>query len=238
MHPYRLFSDKWVCALCAKKFATIIQLCRHTSLHYHKYNCDVCGRTYLNNKALKYHMRCSHSGGHTCRKCWTDFPTFELKREHLKASIECWPLCCVLCGERFISAEMRQTHLTEVHGQERKVYDCPDCELVFKSRIPFFNHYTLVHSDNSHKCPYCHLKFTTKKQMERHTFTHTGKKPFSCSVCSKTFARRQNLKQHGWTHSETKRFACEICDKQFAHKISLNGHMKSNHPEMAADDAF
>ncbi|XP_052745572.1 PR domain zinc finger protein 5 isoform X25 [Bicyclus anynana] len=144
MHPYRLFSDKWVCALCAKKFATIIQLCRHTTSHYQKYTCDVCGRMYLTIEALKYHTRCSHSGSNVCRKCWTDFPTLEMKREHLKVSKSCWPFCCVSCGERFVSGERRQARLIDVHGQKRKLYHCPDCDQTFRTRKPFYNHYTLV----------------------------------------------------------------------------------------------
>ncbi|CAH2251360.1 jg5997 [Pararge aegeria aegeria] len=238
MHPYRLFSEKWVCALCDKNFATLTQLCRHTTSHYQKFGCDVCGRKYLTSEALKYHTRCSHSGTHMCRKCWTDFPTLELKREHVRISVACWPFCCTICGERFVSGERRQSHLVEVHGQEKKVYECPDCDQIYKSRRPFYNHYTLVHSDNSYKCTYCVLKFSTKKQMEEHRFSHTGKKPFHCNVCSKTFSRRKNLQQHIWIHSETKRFICAVCDKQFAQNVSLKCHLRSYHPEIVSSDPF
>lgn len=165
LHPYRLNNEKWICAVCEKKFATLIQLCRHTPSHYHKYSCGICNRTYLTAQALKCHTRSSHSGGNVCRKCWTDFPTLEMKREHVKTSKPCWPFCCTACGERFVSGEKRQTHLTDVHGEERKQYECSDCDLTFKSRRPFYNHFTLVYSDNSVKCPCCHLRFTSQKQM-------------------------------------------------------------------------
>lgn len=153
MHPYRLDSDKWICAVCDKRLASLIQLCRHTTSHYQRYTCDVCGRMYLTENALKHHNRCSHSGSNVCRKCWTEFPTLEMKREHVKTSKPCWPFCCTACGERFVSGEKRQTHLNTVHGQERKQYECPDCDLTFKSRRPFYNHFTLVHSDNSDSLP-------------------------------------------------------------------------------------
>lgn len=233
MHPYRLNGEKWNCALCDSKFASLIKLCRHTASHYQKYTCDVCGRMYLTNEALKYHTRCSHSGSNSCRKCWTEFPTLEMKKEHIKMSKSCWPFCCTACGERFFSWEKKQEHLTEVHGREKRAYACPDCEQVFSCRKPFYKHYTLVHSDNCYKCPCCDLKFSTKNQMEDHRFGHTGEKPFRCDVCSKTFSRKKNLEQHLWIHRENKRFGCLICEKQFAQKVSLTGHMKSHHPEIA-----
>ncbi|XP_034838280.1 zinc finger protein 879-like isoform X14 [Maniola hyperantus] len=232
MHPYRLSADKWICALCDKKFASLVQLCRHTTSHYRRYTCDVCGRMYLTNEALKHHTRCNHSGSHVCRKCWSHYPTLEMKREHIKMSKPCWPFCCVTCGDRFISWEKKQEHLMKVHGRAKKVYECPDCDQTFNSRKPFYNHFSLVHSGNSYKCPCCHIKFSTKKQMEEHRFCHTGEKPFRCDECSKTFSRKKNLLQHMWIHSDNKRFACVICKKQFAQKVSLTGHMKSHHPEI------
>ncbi|XP_052745569.1 oocyte zinc finger protein XlCOF6 isoform X19 [Bicyclus anynana] len=229
MHPYRLNSEKWGCALCNEKCASLIKLCRHTASHYHKYTCHVCGRMYLTNQALKYHTRCSHSGKNVCRKCWTDFPTLELKKEHVKISKSCWQFCCITCGERFASWEKKQDHLTEVHGREKKVYGCRDCDQTFSSRKPFYKHYILVHSDKSYICPYCDFKFISKREMENHKIGHTGEKPFRCEVCSKMFPREKDLKQHLWIHSKMKRFVCAICEKQFAQKVSLKGHMKSHH---------
>ena len=236
MHPYRMDGEKWVCFLCDKKMPSLTKLCRHTTSHYQKYTCDVCGRTYLKNEALKYHIRCSHTyGNHVCRKCWIDFPTLEKKREHLRQSKRCWTFCCISCGERFMSWEGKQKHLIEIHGRQKKMYECPDCEETFESRKHFYTHFKVNHSDDSYVCSCCGLKYGTKKELEEHRFCHTGEKPYRCSICLKLFSRSKSLKQHMWIHSDNKRFICVICNKQFAQKVSLKGHMKTHHPEITLE---
>ncbi|XP_061385131.1 oocyte zinc finger protein XlCOF26-like [Danaus plexippus] len=234
MHPYKIDIDRWSCFLCNKKMASLTKLCRHTTCHYQKYTCDVCGRSYLTYEALKYHIRCSHSGNYVCRKCWTDFPTLEKKREHVKNSKACWGFICLSCGERFKSWESKQRHLVDVHGAPKKVFTCPDCEETFDSRKHFYNHFKLNHSDETFVCSCCGLKFTTKSQLEEHRSCHTGEKPYRCDICMKTFSRTKGLKQHMWIHSEIKRFVCTICNKQFSQKVSLKGHLITHHPEVTA----
>lgn len=83
---YRLKKDMYLCYHCDKKLPTITKLCRHTTSHYQQYTCDICGRSYLTNEALKYHIKCNHSGKYVCRKCWTNFSTMEQRKEHLRVS--------------------------------------------------------------------------------------------------------------------------------------------------------
>lgn len=234
LQPYKLQKDKWVCYLCGEKLASLTTLCRHTTSHYLKYTCDMCGRSYMTFEALKYHIRCSHSGKNVCRKCWTEFPTLQDKRDHIRATPSCMPFCCLNCGERFLSWELKQKHLVSNHGHPARDYSCPECEEKFSVRKRFYNHYKLTHTDSGFVCSCCGLKFGTKGQLDDHRVGHTGEKDFMCRVCLKTFSRQKSLKQHMWIHSETKRFLCVVCDKQFAQKVSLVGHMKSYHPDVDA----
>ncbi|XP_053623423.1 gastrula zinc finger protein XlCGF57.1-like isoform X14 [Plodia interpunctella] len=232
LQPYRLFKDNLICYHCDKKMPTLTKLCRHTATHFLEYTCDVCGRNYLTNEALKYHVRCSHSGKQQCRRCWSEFETLEEKRQHLKESKKCWAFCCVHCGERFSSWEKKRQHLTQVHEEPQRTYVCPDCPSVYKNRKQFYNHFKLAHTDDSFACSSCGLKFTFKHELENHKLGHTGEKFFVCPVCCKSFSRDKSLKQHMWIHSDVKRFSCNICSKQFAQKVSLKGHMKAHHPEV------
>ncbi|XP_059056466.1 oocyte zinc finger protein XlCOF6-like isoform X13 [Achroia grisella] len=232
MQPYKISKDNWICLLCDKKFAALTKLCRHTTSHFLKFTCDVCGRCYLTNEALKYHIKCSHSGKYQCRRCWREFESTEEKREHQRNSKPCWTFCCTTCGERFNSWELKQKHSVEIHNLPKQTYNCPDCGEVYDSRKLFYAHYKLTHTDESYMCSYCGLKFICKNALEDHRICHTGEKPFKCTVCTKSFSREKGLKQHMWIHSDIKRFICAICSKQFAQKVSLKCHMKSHHPDI------
>lgn len=235
LQPYRLEKDKWFCYLCNKKLPTVTKLCRHTTSHYQHYTCDMCGRSYMTNEALKYHIKCNHSGNFVCRKCWQDFPTMEQKREHIRLSKKCWAFACVYCGDRFQSWEQKQKHLVANHDCPETNYPCPECDSTFQTRKRFYNHYKMAHTDEGFVCSCCGLKFGSKNQLEDHRLGHTGEKQFKCPVCSKAFTRNKSLSQHMWIHSENKRFICLLCDKQFAQKVSLKGHMKSHHPEVTLE---
>ncbi|XP_031766488.2 zinc finger protein 28-like isoform X19 [Galleria mellonella] len=232
MQPYKISKDNFECLICNQKFASVTKLCRHTTSHYQKFTCDICGRCYLTNEALKYHVKCSHSGKHLCRKCWGEFETLEEKRKHQKLSKACWTFCCTVCGERFNSWESKKRHAVDIHNLPEPTYDCPDCGEVYASRSLFYTHYKLMHTDENYICSFCGLKFACRRLLEDHRICHTGEKTFKCTVCSKAFSRDKSLKQHMWIHSETKRFVCAICDKQFAQRVSLKCHMKSHHPDI------
>ncbi|XP_041968385.1 gastrula zinc finger protein XlCGF57.1-like isoform X8 [Aricia agestis] len=230
VEPYKLNLNKYICVICNQKLPTITKLCRHTTSHFLKYTCDICGRSYLRCEALKYHMKCSHSGSNVCRKCWKDFATPEKKKEHISTSPACWPFCCVYCRKRFQSWEKKQDHLVAVHGRPKRTYTCPDCGEKYEKRSLFYAHYSVNHSNQYFGCPCCDLKFASKAKMEEHMRGHTGEKSFECTVCFKLFGTRKSLKQHMWIHSEQKRFVCGVCKKQFAQKVSLKSHIKSfNH---------
>ncbi|VVD05370.1 unnamed protein product [Leptidea sinapis] len=219
LQPYKIDDDNWVCVICNKRMPSLTKLCRHTTSHYQKFTCDICGRSYLTNEALKYHVRCNHSGSqYTCRKCWQEFLTDEEKKHHVQTSKQCWPFCCVHCCEKFKSWEGKQKHLEDVHGKPKKKYNCTDCNEVFESRKQFYSHYTLYHTNDSFMCTCCGMKFTKKHKLEDHKITHTGEKDFECDICNKLFTRKNTLKQHMYIHKVVKRFPCPVCNKQFAQK--------------------
>lgn len=232
VQPFRLGADRWYCYVCNSKFPNLFKLARHVTTHYLKCTCHICGRPYLTSGALKYHIKFGHNKQPICRKCGKVFKDENEKKVHVSESSRCWNFCCIYCGERFKSWEIKQKHLMLVHQKPQVQYSCPDCDKTFEGRRLFYRHYKIVHTGDSFNCTKCDLVFESRKVMNDHMLRHTGEKLFECNICMKMFARKKSLTQHMWIHSENKRFLCSICNKQYAQKVCLKGHMKSNHPEV------
>lgn len=238
MQPFKLVKDRLHCAICNTKSLCMRQLSRHTQSHFLKFTCESCGKSYATMTSLKAHVRFSHiSDERICRKCKATFSNLDALRKHTAESKRCWAYLCTVCGERFMTWTLKQAHLVETHGTERKNYVCPECSELFFSRHKFRVHFKIKHTDDNYACPCCGMKFDTKKNLEEHRVTHTKERLFPCTVCSKSFPRKKNLVQHMWIHSEFKRFECKICNKQFNQRVSWRTHMKAYHPDLGDAEA-
>lgn len=234
LQPFKFETNKLLCAICNAKSICLRQLSRHTQSHFWRFTCEACGKSYATNTALRSHIRFSHIGNERiCRKCKSTFPSIEEKRKHVTETPKCWPHLCYYCGVRFMTWTLKQQHMTEAHGVEKKTHVCPECAEVFENRKKYRTHFRLSHTDDNYVCSCCGMKFETKKSLEEHRVSHTMEKLFPCTVCSKAFPRKKNLAQHMWIHMEHKRFECKLCNKKFNQKVSWKTHMKSYHPELA-----
>lgn len=233
MQVFKLGEEKWVCAFCNVKVPSLRDLSRHTSRHYHKFTCEICGRSYINKEGLTKHIEIGHVDGKRCVKCKKMFPSCKARREHMEQSRRCWPNMCPFCGERFLTKKLKVEHLSVVHGEQQKAsHTCPECGQVFEKWRAYRVHFVITHTEHNYECPFCGIKFDTLRSYESHKVVHTKDKSFPCTFCSKAFGRKKNLLQHMWIHSEHKRFECKMCNKQFNQKVSWKTHMKSYHPEL------
>nr|XP_049704025.1 zinc finger protein 652-A isoform X15 [Helicoverpa armigera] len=228
-----LGDEKWVCANCHKKFPCLRSLSRHNGVHYHKYACEICGRTYTSSESLRSHRRISHSQYKICVKCKQSFTNKEELQQHKLTSSRCWPYVCSVCNERFRSVKLKTEHLSETHGvKAKKEHKCPLCPKSYTDNKSYRAHYISAHTDVEYTCEYCSLKFHNASNLSSHKIVHTKEKIHQCPGCPKAFLRIKNLKQHMWVHSEKKRFSCEPCHKQFNQRVSWKSHMRSYHPEL------
>ncbi|XP_026743937.1 myoneurin-like isoform X11 [Trichoplusia ni] len=133
LQVFKLGQERWVCAICSQKFPSLRALSRHNSCHYHKYTCETCGKSYISRENLNKHILFGHSQEKICVKCRKSFPNSEDRRQHILANRRCWPFCCNLCGDRFVSRKLKSTHMTEVHsvGNAKKSHNCPECDRSF-----------------------------------------------------------------------------------------------------------
>lgn len=236
LQPFTIDKDRWFCAICPSKFSNLRSLSRHTQQHFVQFTCDTCGKSYSTSTSLNHHINFSHtarSNEKLCRKCKKPFSSMNGLRDHLERSKNCCQHVCSICGERFPTWVMKQSHMTDAHAAPKKVYKCPGCEEVFNKPDSCRIHFKLVHTDEHFDCSCCGRKYETEYKLQRHMVSHTGEKHFECSVCSKAFPRKSTLDQHMWIHREVKKWKCESCDKQFNQKVSWKTHMKAHHPEFS-----
>lgn len=230
--PFKLETDKTNCYLCQKKFPGLRQLSRHITIHFPRYMCETCGKSYMSQASLRQHLKFAHrENKHICRKCCTQFNTISDYRKHFDESKKCWSHLCNLCGERFKGWHLKEQHLQQIHGRDEKKLTCPECGECFRSRKLMRIHFKFSHTDDVLTCTFCGQKFDYKSSLDCHLVVHTQEKQFPCSVCSKTFFRKKNLEQHMWVHRDVKRFGCITCDKKFNQRVSWRSHMKTHHPE-------
>lgn len=231
VQPFILPGEQWNCAICDCKFISLRALSAHTQTHFAKHTCELCDKSYFYLSRLERHKRVAHIGEQRiCMKCKMTFDTLDAKKDHVLESPLCWEYICTMCGERFLTMAMRDTHKMQDHGMESKSFACSECPKVFPNRRVYKRHFTIAHTNKYFACD-CGKKFGSQFDLKEHMVVHTKEKAFICPVCTKPFARKNNLTQHiKYVHSEEKiKHECVDCDKQFKHVTSWRTHMKTVH---------
>lgn len=227
--PMKLEKNRFQCLICSKLFTGLKQLWRHAGGHFYKYICDVCGKHFETPAGLNLHMKYSHSGTEICKHCKQSFPTKKARREHVKSTKACQPTMCPYCNDRFLHWQQKEEHLVSVHGKERRVFPCTECDKVFTQRTVLYVHFRTTHTDEN-KCQYCEKQFPTQPRLKEHIARyHTGERAFACDLCEMTFIDGQSLRRHLVTHDDSKKLACSFCDKLYSRRHTLNLHMTKHH---------
>ncbi|XP_063390656.1 zinc finger protein 320-like isoform X19 [Cydia fagiglandana] len=234
--PLRLEKNRYECVVCSQKFTGTMQLSRHTGMHYFRNICDICGKRFESRRGIDNHVKVRHNiddilRTYYCRSCKKSYPTLEAKKEHMRTNKSCLPFRCAICNERFLFWERREDHQVEVHGKERKIFRCTECDKVFERRTLLYFHFKAAHTED-HKCQYCELTFSTRRDLREHTHQHTGERPLKCHVCNKTFARDKALRQHLIIHDDSKKKMCPVCSRLFTDNKKLKMHVQKHHPEI------
>ncbi|XP_078618243.1 uncharacterized protein LOC144885914 [Branchiostoma floridae x Branchiostoma japonicum] len=87
-----------------------------------------------------------------------------------------------------------------------------------------------------HLCIYCGKLYSRKYGLKIHLRTHTGYKPLKCKVCLRPFGDPSNLNKHIRLHAEGETpYRCPHCGKVLVRRRDLERHVKSRHPDAAAE---
>ncbi|XP_052748199.1 zinc finger protein 583-like isoform X2 [Galleria mellonella] len=110
--------------------------------------CEVCGKRYASNAALRYHQRV-HTGER--------------------------PYQCSYCPKTFTMPLFLQIHL-RTHTGERP-YPCPSCPKAFSNRAALLRHDRVHTGAKPYQCPKCGKAFTQSNSMKLHVHTVHLKMP-------------------------------------------------------------
>lgn len=104
-------------------------------------SCNLCGRKFVGQRALMYHIRSIHSG----------------ERLHE----------CKICNLKFKSACTLKRHHRALHTDVRP-YECQECGKKFKEKYHLKNHYRSFHTNNNFKCDFCNKSFKHEISLRKH----------------------------------------------------------------------
>ena len=106
-----------------------------------KYQCDLCDKSYLQEFALKKHVKHYHEG----------------EKEFV----------CQMCGKAFTSPNYLRHHIAAVHEGSRK-YKCKFCSKSYAHQEGMNNHIRTVHEGVKYQCEFCEKTFTQSNNLKLH----------------------------------------------------------------------
>ena len=136
-------------------------------------------------------------------------------------------LKCTTCNFLFKSKQDLERHITVVHIQGIRPFQCNICPSSFPEIDELKSHTASVHK----KCDVCHSLFRNKVDLKGHIASvHERKRPFQCNICDATFVGKGDLNRHvASVHEKKKPFQCSICDSAFAENAKLKRHIAAVH---------
>ena len=125
---------------------------RHNFLGRKQIQCDHCTKMFHNNWALKKHLRDVNTPGYKCDKCGKTYGDQRYLKYH-QDTVDCLKKnrkgkhACALCPNRFKAARYLQEHIKVVHEGFR--YKCVHCDQEFKNTSTRSYHIKQSHPKNA-----------------------------------------------------------------------------------------
>lgn len=141
--------------------------------------------------------------------------------------------------------------------EEKKFYNCKDCNKMFSQKSRAIRHLESVHNWNMKrteteqekiqdgkqslnlekvppsmkqiKCEVCGALIKGKRALKVHQLTHTEERTFRCPFngCSFAFKTKGSLQRHNRRHTGERPFKCNLCGRNFRESGALTRHLKS-----------
>uniref|UniRef100_A0A182VEH7 C2H2-type domain-containing protein n=1 Tax=Anopheles merus TaxID=30066 RepID=A0A182VEH7_ANOME len=242
------------CDYCDRRYSNAAGKYYHTQTYHLAggapciVHCEICGKQYGSEAALKQHMK-YHTTMLKCSRCDMVFNHPNKRRNHELTHNEDRGYECVVCKKVLQTIESYDVHLKK-HSQERS-YPCTLCPKKFNTSFnlilhlkvhaknynyrpakSWVEHYTILSRDPlQYKCNHCDRYSTDKvNNMISHLQAHF--KEYECDQCKRLFATAKQLRAHYTTHTGEKSEMCQHCGKCFSTKNNLRIHLKSHKREI------
>lgn len=230
-----------VCFQCKMTYKTTEELVNHQKKAHelnanNRFECDVCGKTFPGDKAIKRHLKTHFAiKPYSCEICQHSFSEKSNLLKHFQKHTGAMrrsgkAYLCSICGKRFkwnssLSKHMKLHTLTNLKH-------CPYCEKTYTEEKALTIHIRMHTGEPlPFKCDFCSRRFNQKANLLRHVRVHTGERPFLCPVCGKSFSQSSYVTLHLRTHTKEKPYRCDICQKSFALSNTLMNHKKIHSKE-------
>ncbi|XP_068177676.1 zinc finger protein 585A-like [Antennarius striatus] len=241
-----------MCPKCDETFDTTDDLETHMKVHDKSYPCDVCGKKFKVEYALKKHVlghqgeqyycslcrkhfiKLSHYKRHVmvhdrresrCPHCDSVFLKLTALKYHLRTHVEERPHQCSCCIETFEEKEDLEQHCLKHRKFKReRPYSCTRCDHAFCTLVELTEHMGAHEGEQPSSCPVCGRTFLNKNKLEKHLTIHTGERPHLCSICGNGFPSAASLKLHTHIHTGEKPYQCSQCSKSFRSSSGLRLH--------------
>ncbi|KAJ8311660.1 hypothetical protein KUTeg_011015 [Tegillarca granosa] len=227
------------CSTCRKFFRTKEALSFHEenqcSERNMKYDCHLCGKTFVNTVYLSVHMsnvhkeRCS-----ICRICKARFPSRQELRQHLLTHKEKKDsFHCSLCGQSFPTSEECSEHKKSHPSQ---TFMCDICGKSFHKMFLLNIHRRTHTGETPYKCDSCDMAFISNGKLRLHKIKKhdpDGKR-YQCELCGMRFMTVSHFNKHkNKQHlGLTKVYKCEHCNREFKSQEGQNNHLLNDHLEL------
>ncbi|RZC32447.1 hypothetical protein BDFB_001481 [Asbolus verrucosus] len=249
-----------ICDICGRGCYDKAALQGHMAKHAkdyenNKYECNLCNKTFLQEKYLKHHFFRMHKDGgqkFICDLCGKRLNSKTSLRDHLIMHSGLKPIECKECGKGFALRTTLKAHL-RIHTGDRP-YVCNDCGKAFTQKTSLTIHLRYHSGERPYVCDICQVGFIayapTKRDNREENYQKfeidvNGQKeltvhdvrcaipkaPQVCKYCDKVFANSSNLKAHVARHEEIPEHACPKCGKTFSNAISKEVHLEMMHTE-------
>ncbi|KAG6459881.1 hypothetical protein O3G_MSEX011657 [Manduca sexta] len=172
----------YTCDICKSVFSTEISLKPHHRRHFIRYDCKVCGKRYIDERAIVSHYNEKHGKDgatvHNKFKCKLEECGFETHSYrsfmYHRSKHERYP--CTMCDKVYSKWIQLRSHIYGVHRKKQTTFPCKKCDKVYKQSCGLRIHMQSVHNttDRLPYCAPCRMHFRTSHNLKQHLRQHSN----------------------------------------------------------------